>query len=129
MLNEIVKMGENKEETVSSTNSSTSNPVLPVTTMEKSSCAMAALFCNRFRFFVLILGTLCLTSVFSNMLTLNFTLICFDPNRVAERNESKLHEHPTHSYSQYEKTVLQWTVAIAAAVATFPFSYLCCMVV
>lgn len=36
------------------------------------------IFCNKFRYFILVLGTLCLTSIFSNMVTLNFTIICMD---------------------------------------------------
>lgn len=38
----------------------------------------SGLFRDRFRFFIVILGTLCLTSIFSNTLTLNFTLICME---------------------------------------------------
>lgn len=33
-------------------------------------------FSNRYRYFVLVLGWLCLTSISSNMIALNFTLIC-----------------------------------------------------
>lgn len=36
-------------------------------------------FFDRYRFFLLILCTLCLSSVFSNMITLNFTIICMTP--------------------------------------------------
>lgn len=43
-------------------------------------------FRNKFRYFILILGTLCLTSVFSNMLTLNFTIICMDPLEALTHN-------------------------------------------
>lgn len=37
-------------------------------------------FCDHFRFFILILTCLCLTSIFSNMITLNFTIICMNPS-------------------------------------------------
>lgn len=37
------------------------------------------LFFNHFRYFLLILTVLCLTSIFSNMLTLTFTIICMNP--------------------------------------------------
>lgn len=40
-------------------------------------------FGNRYRYFVLLLGWICLTSVSSNMIALNFTLICMSPPVVA----------------------------------------------
>lgn len=35
--------------------------------------------CHRFRYVILLLGFLCLTSVQSNMVALNFSLICMSP--------------------------------------------------
>lgn len=30
-----------------------------------------------------------------------------------------------HDYTQYEKTILQWSVSISSMIATFPFSWIC----
>uniref|UniRef100_A0A915E7Z6 Major facilitator superfamily (MFS) profile domain-containing protein n=1 Tax=Ditylenchus dipsaci TaxID=166011 RepID=A0A915E7Z6_9BILA len=105
----------------SSRNGSFSEGAMP----PKSKTSCSGIFRNKFRFFILILGTLCLTSVFANMLTLNFTIICMDPMAAKEHNLTTNYQHPVYIYSQVEKTFLQWTVAIASAVATFPFSYIC----
>ncbi|KAI1725956.1 major facilitator superfamily domain-containing protein [Ditylenchus destructor] len=60
------------------------------------------------------------------MLTLNFTIICMDPLEALTHNITvSNYNHPIHRYTQTEKTILQWTVAIASAVATFPFSWIC----
>lgn len=93
-------------------------------------------FSGRFRFVLLILTTLCLTSIFSNVLTFNFTVICMDRESVNWDNSSAaLHNisaaqnknvsnNNNVGYSSYEKTVLQWTVSLAALITTFPFSWL-----
>lgn len=75
---------------------------------------------HRFRHLILILTCLCLTSISSNMLALNFTIICMAPN-----NET-MHENkaPLHSYSQYEKSWLNWALGIGAMIGTFPFNLL-----
>ncbi|KAI1717432.1 major facilitator superfamily domain-containing protein [Ditylenchus destructor] len=84
------------------------------------------IFRNKFRFFILILGCFCLTSVFSNMITLNFTIICMDPAKAENlKNNSQPPNYPTYHYSQYDKTILQWAVSISSMIATFPFSWLC----
>uniref|UniRef100_A0A914Q032 Major facilitator superfamily (MFS) profile domain-containing protein n=1 Tax=Panagrolaimus davidi TaxID=227884 RepID=A0A914Q032_9BILA len=97
---------------------------------------MPAVFAHRFRYFILILGCLCLTSVCSNMIALNFTLICMfhpaaesDPfvnlplasENLTTTNE---HGHPKYAYTQHEKSVLMWAVAIGSMAATFPLSVL-----
>lgn len=51
----------------------------------KSQSCVTPIFCNKYRFFILILGCLCLTSVFSNMITLNFTIICMSPQKVVQK--------------------------------------------
>uniref|UniRef100_A0A915DAD6 Major facilitator superfamily (MFS) profile domain-containing protein n=1 Tax=Ditylenchus dipsaci TaxID=166011 RepID=A0A915DAD6_9BILA len=43
-------------------------------------------FGNRYRYFILGLGWLCLTSISSNMIALNFTLICMSPPVVVSNN-------------------------------------------
>lgn len=42
------------------------------------------IFYNRYRYFILILCLFCLGAIFSNMTTINFTLICMDPLRNAK---------------------------------------------
>lgn len=44
-----------------------------ITSKAKPECGV---FCNKFRFFILLLGTFCMSAIFSNMITLNFTIIC-----------------------------------------------------
>uniref|UniRef100_A0A915EQI0 Major facilitator superfamily (MFS) profile domain-containing protein n=1 Tax=Ditylenchus dipsaci TaxID=166011 RepID=A0A915EQI0_9BILA len=92
------------------------------------------IFCNKFRYFILILGTLCMTSIFSNMITLNFTIICMDSQNKTGTVFEGIEEKPSesvfeiarfHDYTAYEKTMLQWTVSISAMLATFPFTWLC----
>lgn len=36
---------------------------------------------HHFRYLILVLGTFCISSVFSNVVTMSFTLVCMDPNR------------------------------------------------
>ncbi len=45
------------------------------------------LFRHRYRYFVLILGWLCLASISSNMIALNFTLICMSPPSVGNGSD------------------------------------------
>ncbi|KAH7705838.1 major facilitator superfamily transporter [Aphelenchoides avenae] len=77
-------------------------------------------FRQRFRFYVLVLTTACLTSILANMLSVNTTINCMDPSR-----NSSHRNQPVHSYTDDEKTALEWTVSIASMVATFPFSWIC----
>lgn len=41
-------------------------------------------FGDRYRYFILILGWFCLTSISANMIALNFTLICMVPQDTQE---------------------------------------------
>ncbi|KAI6198001.1 hypothetical protein M3Y94_01292800 [Aphelenchoides besseyi] len=77
---------------------------------------------HRFRFLILTISTLCLTLVFSNMISVNFTIICMDPEK-SRPNETT--HFTLHHYSNSQKTILQWSVSIASMVATVPFSYVC----
>lgn len=91
------------------------------------------IFAHRFRYLILILGCLCLTSICSNMISLNFTFICMihknpaDPRAIAiVDNVTLLHypPKPQYFYDQHEKSMLIWAVAISSLVATFPFTIL-----
>ncbi|KAI1732577.1 major facilitator superfamily domain-containing protein [Ditylenchus destructor] len=96
-----------------------------ITSKEKPECGV---FCNKFRFFILLLATFCMSAIFSNMITLNFTIICMGSQaKMLNLDVENITQSETtvHDYTQYEKTVLQWSVSIAAMIATFPFSYVC----
>ena len=70
------------------------------------------------------------------MIALNFTLICMfhpaanddslvnlpdDSDNLTTTNQ---HGHPKYFYTQHEKSMLMWAVAIGSMAATFPFSIL-----
>ncbi|KAI6228969.1 hypothetical protein M3Y99_01168600 [Aphelenchoides fujianensis] len=76
---------------------------------------------HHFRYVLLLVATLCLTITFSNMISVNFTITCFDPVKMANQT----HPHTLHRYSPNQKTILQWSVSISSMIATFPFSFIC----
>ncbi|KAI1717195.1 major facilitator superfamily domain-containing protein [Ditylenchus destructor] len=91
-------------------------------------------FGNRYRYFILILGWLCLTSISSNMIALNFTLICMSPPAVEgisfvanytqkDTYDSSLNHAPVFDYTARDKAMLQWSVAVGSMLGTFPFSW------
>ncbi|CAD5219190.1 unnamed protein product [Bursaphelenchus okinawaensis] len=77
---------------------------------------------HKFRYILLIVTLLCLTSISSNMFTLNFTLICMAPTSNVSQEVSQLHQK-TYAYDHTEKSWLMWAVAIGSLVGTFPFSW------
>ena len=110
----------------------------PTATMRGES----SFFCHKFRYFILLVATACLTIIFSCMVTINITLTCMSKPTAyvsgARRRCSqspavcyrrsaprRLQNHSVHVYDSSEKTAIQWTVAIASMLGTFPFSYLC----
>ncbi|VDK47659.1 unnamed protein product [Anisakis simplex] len=79
---------------------------------------------NRTRYFILILGSLCISLISSNMITFNFTKICmvFD-NTTGDRLPL---EYPLASldgitYTQYENSALMWAVGVGTLLAAWPF--------
>ena len=87
------------------------------------------IFAHRFRYFILFLGFLCLTSICMNMTVYNFTLICMLKSSPNETSPSSIQNpnpfnHPQYFYTQTEKSWLMWAVAVGALVATFPFTLL-----
>ncbi|KAI1727991.1 major facilitator superfamily domain-containing protein [Ditylenchus destructor] len=62
-----------------------------------------------------------MASIFSNTIALNFTVIC-----MTSESRNNVTGKPSHIYSLYEKTTLEWAFSISAMLATFPFSHLCC---
>ena len=75
-------------------------------------------FSNRYRYFILFLVCLCLTSISSNKIALNFTIICMAPNY-----NTNLSHGITFIYSQHEKSMLNWAVGVGSIIGTFPFSW------
>lgn len=52
-------------------------------------------FSHRFRYLILVLGFLCLTSVASNVIVINFTFICMnDPNDLVLTTNGVRHKKP-----------------------------------
>uniref|UniRef100_A0A914YNA5 Major facilitator superfamily (MFS) profile domain-containing protein n=1 Tax=Panagrolaimus superbus TaxID=310955 RepID=A0A914YNA5_9BILA len=89
------------------------------------------LFSHRYRYLVLILGCLCLTSICSNMITFNFTLICMQKESPITGMVEGVPGNITSSkklitfvpmFDQQEKSWLMWAVAGGSIVATFPFN-------
>ncbi|KAI6175986.1 Major facilitator superfamily transporter [Aphelenchoides bicaudatus] len=81
-------------------------------------------FGDKYRYFILLLGWVCLASVSSNMIALNFTLICMSP---AVSNASIIpivDNYSTFNYGSFEKNSLMWTVALGTFIGTMPYSYL-----
>ncbi|KAI6175803.1 Transporter, major facilitator family protein [Aphelenchoides bicaudatus] len=80
------------------------------------------LFTDRYRYFILVLSLLCLTSISSNMVTFNIAILCMSPHKnvTTELNE----QHVTYDYSNTEQSMLIWAVGVGSFVGTFPFSFL-----
>ncbi|KAI1727228.1 major facilitator superfamily domain-containing protein [Ditylenchus destructor] len=78
------------------------------------------IFSHKLRYVILILSTLCMASIFSNTIALNFTVIC-----MSSESSNNVTVKPSHIYTLYEKTTLEWAFSISAMLATFPFSHLC----
>ncbi|GMT17042.1 hypothetical protein PFISCL1PPCAC_8339, partial [Pristionchus fissidentatus] len=68
---------------------------------------------TRTRFLILILVLLCLTSIWSNILSFNFAVICMSPTPNGTNIDRFV-------FSEYESTLLTSIVAIAALLANFP---------
>ena len=103
--------------------------------------AMRRLIAHRFRYVVLLVGSLCLTSISSNHLAFNIGQICMGsasfndtdtPVRRRRRRRwrgrqrrpsclQKIWGVPLN-YSPYDISLINWSVAVGTAVATFPFS-------
>ncbi|GMT17069.1 hypothetical protein PFISCL1PPCAC_8366, partial [Pristionchus fissidentatus] len=78
-----------------------------------------AIFGTRTRFVVMILVLLCLTSIWSNILTFNFAVICMAPKPVNETADpfGNLTDQPdTYSYTKAQNSWITSVVAIAALI-------------
>uniref|UniRef100_A0A914QZB0 Major facilitator superfamily (MFS) profile domain-containing protein n=1 Tax=Panagrolaimus davidi TaxID=227884 RepID=A0A914QZB0_9BILA len=85
---------------------------------------------HRFRYFILLLGLACLTSISSNLSALNFTFICMRKPlnetlfEISLSNKFSVPLKGDFMYTTNEKSALLWTAAIGSMIATFPFSFL-----
>uniref|UniRef100_A0A914XD62 Uncharacterized protein n=1 Tax=Plectus sambesii TaxID=2011161 RepID=A0A914XD62_9BILA len=91
------------------------------------------IFGNRTRYIVLILATLCLSSILGNVLTFNFTIICMTSSvretvHFSHMNDSRLktidNDTVIFEYSPLTKSMLFSAVAIGALVAFPPITLL-----
>ncbi|GMR47862.1 hypothetical protein PMAYCL1PPCAC_18057 [Pristionchus mayeri] len=78
---------------------------------------------DHFRFVILAIGLLCLTSLACNYSIINFTFICMsqDSDDVIDIGNGTLRQR--YSYSQTEKSSLHWAVAIGTLTGTFPVNW------
>uniref|UniRef100_A0A915BWS9 Major facilitator superfamily (MFS) profile domain-containing protein n=2 Tax=Parascaris univalens TaxID=6257 RepID=A0A915BWS9_PARUN len=80
---------------------------------------------HRMRYCILLLTTVCLSSVMSNIVVFNFTVLCMTRHHGEElplANESLLDvEHS--GYTKHERTMIFSSVAIGALLAVLPVSY------
>ncbi|KAI6203291.1 MFS domain-containing protein [Aphelenchoides besseyi] len=83
--------------------------------MSEEQAVGGAISNHKFRYGILILTTLCLTIIFSNVVTINFTLTCMTRNGTG----------PVYPFKQIDKTYIQWAVSIASMIATFPMFLAC----
>ena len=89
-------------------------------------------FGHRTRYIILILAALCLSSMLSNILTLNFTIICMSDDEPQFSNSSDanysidLTSRPTNKfiYTQLEKSLLFASVAVGALLVIYPIIWL-----
>ncbi|RCN50979.1 hypothetical protein ANCCAN_02766 [Ancylostoma caninum] len=77
---------------------------------------------TRTRYIVLFLGSACISSIASNMVVLNFTLICMGSD-FNDTNPNDLENKGPYDYSQSEKSYLMWAVAVGTLVAAWPFHW------
>ncbi|TKR73971.1 hypothetical protein L596_021206 [Steinernema carpocapsae] len=79
---------------------------------------------NQVRFSIMILTTLCLSSVLSNILTFNFTVICMAGKKPANYTHSQItvlgNYRPDLDYTSTEKSMLFMAVAVGSLLAVFP---------
>ncbi|CAG9529934.1 unnamed protein product [Cercopithifilaria johnstoni] len=84
------------------------------------------LFEHRTRYIILLLSCICLTSIFSNTIALNFTFICMTKpvsNNQTENNVVDSGRFTALYYEQKEKSVLLWAVGLGTFIGVWPFNY------
>lgn len=99
------------------------------------------IFCNFLIIWTHDSGSACISSIASNMVVLNFTLICMGSefNNVSrseklfmgdiskpsdlQTNSNDMENRGPYDYSQSEKSYLMWAVAVGTLVAAWPFHW------
>ncbi|WKY09946.1 hypothetical protein Q1695_002362 [Nippostrongylus brasiliensis] len=79
---------------------------------------------NRYRFVVLAIGLMCLTSICSNYIIINFTFICMKDDLSELRQSENGTVRGLYDYTQSERSTIIWAVAVGTIVGTFPINYL-----
>ncbi|CAK5053243.1 unnamed protein product [Meloidogyne enterolobii] len=85
------------------------------------------IFGHQIRFTIMVISTLCLSSILSNILTFNFTYICMAgvrPDNFSQINISSTNYDEDLDYSSAERTALFMAVAVGALLAVFPLTIL-----
>ncbi|WKY15888.1 hypothetical protein Q1695_000959 [Nippostrongylus brasiliensis] len=92
--------------------------------MRKTSLSPDEIGCltTRTRYIVLFLGSACIASIASNMIVLNFTLICMG-TVYNETNPISAENRGPYDYTQSEKSYLMWAVAVGTLMAAWPFHW------
>lgn len=81
---------------------------------------------NRQRYIVLLIGTLCIASIASNMTVINFTMICMGapiaPNTSAITSNI---DHPVRAaaFTNEQKSIIMWAAAVGTLTAAWPFHW------
>ncbi|CAD6193294.1 unnamed protein product [Caenorhabditis auriculariae] len=81
------------------------------------------LLTTRTRYIVLILGSACISAIASNMIVLNFTLICMGTHRNDSEAPITEAERGPYDYNNTEKSFLMWAVAVGTLLAAWPFHW------
>ncbi|KAI6230826.1 hypothetical protein M3Y99_01027600 [Aphelenchoides fujianensis] len=80
---------------------------------------------HKTRFFVMLLSTLCLSTIMANSLSLNFTVICMQAPRTERMENGTEVEGPIASmFTESEKSWLFSAVALGTIAGTLPISFL-----
>ncbi|VDM50785.1 unnamed protein product [Toxocara canis] len=80
-----------------------------------------AIFGTRTRFVMMLLVLFCLASIWSNILSFNFAVICMEPsNGKDDDNTTNDTSNMQYTFSSYQKSMLTSAVAVAALAANFP---------
>ncbi|CAD5220876.1 unnamed protein product [Bursaphelenchus okinawaensis] len=72
-----------------------------------------------YRYFIVALALLCLTSISANVQAFNMAVVCMTK---ADNNETETSTGPFYDYKDDKLRNLNWAVGIGSAIGTFPFS-------
>uniref|UniRef100_A0A915B003 Major facilitator superfamily (MFS) profile domain-containing protein n=1 Tax=Parascaris univalens TaxID=6257 RepID=A0A915B003_PARUN len=78
-----------------------------------------AIFGTRMRFVMMLLVLFCLASIWSNILSFNFAVICMGSTKEKNDNTTSA-SNAQHIFTAYQRSMLTSTVAVAALAANFP---------